>query len=159
MVYLPGILDGGEPVAEREFRVVIPKSDNANQRISVALLEQVIAEVADRFQGVTAYSVTGCFEPEPGALQCEDNVVIDVTRFQDADGNPATPALIREDTVWMRNFTERLGVLLGQGAIFEQQELDTRTAWVPGQRLDALPPDRLQRGPVPNTVFGRLLGR
>ncbi len=140
-------------MAEREFRLVVPKFDNGNHRIAVSVLAGIVQRVADHFGGATVYPATlGCFETA-GEIQCEENIVVDVTRTD------ATPGQIQQDIDWMAGLAGDVARELGQEAVFEQQELDTRTLFAPGQRLASLPPDKLQRGPVPTSLFGRLIGR
>lgn len=148
-------------MAEREFRLVLPKYDNSGNQIRVTALEDIVREISDRFGGATVYPVVlGCWSP-PGReepLQCEENIVIDVTRARDEQGRPATLDLIREDEIWFRDLARRVAVQLGQAEVMEQQEFDTRTTFVPGRRLERLPAEMLQRGPVGETVFRRLVG-
>ncbi len=146
-------------MAEREFRMILPKRDNLGHPINVQLLQGIVQEVADHFGGVTVLPVTlGCFDPGGGRpLECEEGLMVDVTRFQDQEGRPASPGLIQQDQAWMADLASRVAVQLGQQSVFEQQELDTRTDYRPGRRLAELPPALLQTGPLPATLFGRLI--
>lgn len=146
-------------MAEREFRIVIPKKDNAGNQISLRVLEDIVREISDRFGGATVYpTVLGCWNPGGGRpIECEENFVVDVTRSRDDQGRPASIGLLEEDRRWFLDLARRVANQLGQEEVMAQEETDTRTTFVTGRRLESLPPGMLQRGPADGTVFRRLL--
>jgi hypothetical protein len=149
---------GGVDV-EREFRVVIPRQDNAQQPISVDVLRGLVREFADHFGGATVIPrAGGCWEM--GGLyglqmHCEPNMIVEAVR----SGPEVTQQQLDEDERWVRDFARRVGELLGQEAVFEQQVTGTRTTFQPGHPAERLPPQLLQQGPPPTDrdSFARLL--
>lgn len=122
-------------MAERQFRMVLPKYDNAGARIDTEIIREYAEQIAERFGGVTVYGQTlGCYIGEGGELQCEENVALEVVRTDADEGE------IAEDHRWFQDLARDAGRSLGQEAIFVQEETDTQTTFVPGQRRASLPP-------------------
>ncbi len=142
---------------EREWRVVIPKQDNDGQQIRFDLLAGYIEEVSRHFGGATVYPKTqGCWMMQQlyggEVLHCEPTMVVDVIRTGVDRGQ------ITADGQWLADFATRIAVQLGQEAVFEQQDLATRTEFRPGRALQRLPADMIQQGPPPATPLARALG-
>lgn len=121
-------------MAERTFRMLLPKYDNSGRRINTDALRDIAREVAARFNGVSVSPVElGCWVGQDGELQCEENVLLEVTRTN------ATPDQLEADRQWFMDLARRAGRLFGQEAVFVQEETDTRTTFVPGEPKRALP--------------------
>lgn len=126
-------------MAERTFRMLLPKYDNAGRRIDTDALRDIAKEVARRFGGVTVSPVElGCWVGPDDRLQCEENLALEVTR------TGATPEQLEQDRQWFLDLARRAGRLLGQEAVFVQEETDTRTTVVPGERKLQLPPELIE---------------
>lgn len=92
-------------------------------------------EVAARFRGVSVQPVQlGCWVDAQNRLQCEENMLLEVTRTN------VSVEQLEADRRWFLDLARRAGHLLGQEAVFVQEETDTHTTFVPGKRKQALPP-------------------
>ena len=126
-------------MAERTFRMVLPKYDNSGQRISTDVLRDFAREVARRFGGVSVVpQQLGCYVGQDGRLQCEENVVLEVTR------TGATPEQLEQDRRWFMDLARQAGRKLGQEAVFVQEETDTVTTFLPGQRRQRVGPELIE---------------
>lgn len=134
---------------EREFRIILPKFDNAGQRISTDVLRDYAQQVAKHFGGVDVFPATlGCYySKQEQRLQCEENIVIEATR------NDATPDEVTADTLWMHKLAGEAARQLGQEEVFLQQDTATRTSFVQGHRKQELPANMLE-----SDYFKKLIG-
>lgn len=124
---------------ERTFRMLLPKYDNSGRRIDTDALRDIAREVAARFSGVSVQPVQlGCWVGKDGALQCEENVLLEVTRTN------ASTEQLETDRQWFMDLARRAGRMFGQEAVFVQEETDTRTTFVPGERKWELPPELIE---------------
>ena len=117
----------------RQFRMILPKYDNSMRRIGTDTLRDASKEVAREFGGVTVVpSVLGCFVADDGELECEENMVIEVTLVE------VSTERINEARQFMHDLARRSGVTLGQESIMLQEETDTVTSFVMGRRKAAV---------------------
>jgi hypothetical protein len=141
---------------EREWRIVIPRTDNSGRPIRYDVLEGYVQEASQHFGGATVHPRTQgrwiLSELYGGkTLHCEPTMIVDLVR------TGADRTEIAADGQWVEQFASRIGRQLGQEAVFEQQELATRTEFRPGRALERLPDDLIQQGPPPTTPLGRAL--
>lgn len=143
---------------ERTFKLILPATDNSGEPIKTSLLESAAKEIADHFGGVTVYPVAaGCYVmQETSQLQCDQTIVLEATRV---DGSNSQ---IESDASWLEEVAGNLGREFGQEAMFDQEERDSYTQFVPGHYLQSLPDNELELGARrrnPEQVFRDLLPR
>ena len=120
---------------ERSIKVVIPETDNDHQYIRPEVLEDVVDTITREFGGVTVYpQAAGCWINNDGDMDCDRNMVVETTII-------GSPQDVTQHLTWMNEYLKKLGVQLGQEALFEQVDKATETEFVPGRRLNKLPPD------------------
>lgn len=128
-------------INDREFRVIVPKFDNAGQKINVGLIEGVAERIADRFGGVTVFPTTlGCWQPEDGGLMCEENVVMSTVR----DSTDNVP--IDDDQAWFRDLARNIGKDFGQFSVMVAEDA-IETDFIEGEPLSRLEGDKVGRDP------------
>ena len=134
---------------EREFRMILPKFDNEGHRISTDVIKRFAVAMANRFGGITVLPTTlGCYAiHRDGGLQCDENAVLESVRTD------ATQDQLQGDQDFMVGLAGQAARELGQESVFEQQETDTRTTFVPGQLRPAVPVG-LREG----DIFKRIIG-
>lgn len=143
---------------ERTFKLILPATDNSGDPIKTELLEAAATEIAQHFGGVTVYPVAaGCYVMEQTKeLQCDQTIVLEATRMD------ATSGQIQEDANWLEQVAGNLGREFGQEAMFDQEERDQYTQFVPGQYFQSLPNEDIEPGASrrdPGDVFRDLLPR
>ncbi|MCJ7816223.1 MAG: hypothetical protein MUP55_00030 [Candidatus Aenigmarchaeota archaeon] len=114
-----------------EFAVIIPKVDNSGVPFKRSVLDGYIDRVTRKFYGSTVFpDVRGCFISDEGAkLQCDENMI--VVASVSYDNYPK----IKE---WMDDFTEQVGIELGQQSIYFTSDTIGRK-FVPGKRRKRVP--------------------
>jgi len=115
-------------IDDREFRIILPKYDNAEKKIKAGVLKKVIDEMNLHFKGSTIYpSVLGCWtNPSNKDLICEENII--VTSVRDNEHEAVKEELKRrgisfkqmldEDEKFMQSLSKKTGFKLGQGEVF-----------------------------------------
>jgi len=139
---------------EREFRLIVPRTDNSGNLIRTSVFQDVAQTLTNRFNGVTIYPrVGGCFRNDSGGIDCDLSV-----EFQVVVQGP--PAQLQAAQQFMVGLATRLGNELGQESMFEQQDLASRTQFVPTKRAPAAAPE-LQSGQkisrTPEALIRRLI--
>jgi len=122
-------------MAEREFRVVIPKNDNNRNRISADYLTTAISRLTATMpkdnQGATVYPLSlGCWRSPEGEVFCDENMVVElVAQGSDHDVQQAGQRL--------EKVLKEIGAELGQQAMFDQVVVGTTTHFLPaiGRRV------------------------
>lgn len=128
-------------INDREFRIIVPKFDNASQKIRPDVLEDIAGRISGRFGGVTVFpSTLGCWQPDDGGLMCEENVVFTTVR-DSADNVP-----IAEDQDWFRDLAHEVGVDLGQFAVMVAEDI-VETQFITGDPKSRLEADKVGRDP------------
>lgn len=145
---------------ERTFELILPTVDNSGHPIRFDYLDDVVAEVAAHFNGVTVVPTYGCWRERPAEpIKCEKGILVSVTRDQDDQGRPATTDLLNSDSQWLRQLGQKVALDLGQAELWEQELLGRHTIRIKGQRTAEVPPALRQSGPPRPTTFQRLLER
>lgn len=143
---------------ERTFKLILPATDNSGDPIKTDLLEAAATEIAQHFGGVTVYPVAaGCYVMDQSKeLQCDQTIVLEATRMGGSSGQ------IQADARWLEHVAGQLGKKFGQEAMFDQEERDQYTQFVPGQYLKSLSSEEIEAGARrrdPSDVFRDLLPR
>lgn len=126
-------------INDREFRVIVPKFDNAGQKIRVGLIQNIAERISRRFGGVTVIPTTlGCFQPEDGDLICEENVIFSTVRDSEDGVN------VRDDEVWMRELAHDIGEEFGQIAVMVSEDV-VESQFVSGDFAERLPEEKVGR--------------
>lgn len=142
-------------MAEREFRIIVPRIDNSGNWIAPDLFVGVAKAITDEANGVTINPRTaGCFVGDHGQVECDLSVEFSTTvTGSDADVHAAER--------FFHDYAEILATQLGQESLFEQVVFDTRTEFRPGQRRPHADQDPLGPGqPIartPEAILSRAL--
>ena len=126
---------------ERQYELVIPANDNSGNPIKAGVLADAVDRVTDHFGGSTTFTRTvGCFLSDvTNQVECDENIIVQAVH----SGSDVTAQDLAADQAFMVVLAKDVGVQLGQESIFEQQELDTKTRFVPGDRRNVAYPDAL----------------
>jgi hypothetical protein len=129
---------------EREFRLVLPRVDNAGNHIRADVLRVYVEDMAARFGGATVFPhAIGCeYLNAPRTTHCEDVLVVETIAQRD------TQEQINADVQWMLDLATRAAAQLGQEGVFDQQILGSRTTFAPGVRQAQLPPYLISNDPL-----------
>ena len=142
-------------MAEREFRIIVPRIDNSGNWISPDLFISVAKAITDEVNGVTINPRTaGCFLGDHGQVECDLSVEFSTTVV-------GSDAKVHAAERFFHDYAEILATQLGQESLFEQVELDTRTEFRSGQRRPHADQDLLGLGqPIartPEAILSRAL--
>lgn len=139
---------------ERSIKVIIPETDNDHQYIRPDVLEDVVDTITREFGGVTVYpQAAGCWINRKGTMDCDRNMVMETTIM-------GSPQDVSDYMAWLDHYLKQLGVQLGQESLFEQVDRATATEFVPGRRIEKLPPDLINPNRPranPSTVLREML--
>ncbi len=144
-------------MAEREYRIIVPRTDNQGNLIKTEVFRDVALAITDRFDGVTIYPrIGGCYRmEETGAVVCDLSVEFQVVATGKTEGD------LEAGQRFMYDLAEQLGDTLGQEGMFEQQDFETRTNFVPTrlapQAVAAVRTGRAVER-TPDAIVKRLLG-
>lgn len=129
-----------EPINDREFNIVVPKTDNAGNDIKPELLADVAHRMADRFGGVTVTpSVAGCWSPDDSdELMCEENIILSSGR-DSSDG-----VWYATDEKWMEELAQEVADDFGQASVMVSESV-TEVDFIGGDYEEELPPSKIGR--------------
>lgn len=124
---------------EKEWRIIIPTTDNSGNQIREDVLSQIAKEMAEWFGGVTVYPAAGCYvSQEAHRLECNPDIVI---ASSEIEGHVYPEA--RQTESFMARLALQVGAELGQEDVYEQETTTDYSQWVPGDRMQVLPKSRL----------------
>lgn len=121
---------------EKEFHLIVPSQDNSSDPIHAAYIENIAAQMAAHFGGVTVYPAGGCYapnantekDPDKLTLSCDPDVVIVASELE---GRPKHPEAV--NMAFMNELAQKVGKALGQGDVYVSELTDDVAKWEPGE--------------------------
>lgn len=160
-------------MAERTWRIVVPKYDNSGRRIDISKIEDILKDILDRFKGYTVFPDTyGCYKlerdvEEDGKIKkiteilCEPSFTIwiarDLEELESVCENLGISecteeAVIKSDDKFIRDVSKDIAETLGQYSVM-QVETPGEVEFVKGEYKERLEEEMIEKHPTLKEVI------
>lgn len=137
-----------QKVGEGEFSMILPKKDNAGNRINPKIHEKVINDMNEQFGGTTTSPVAlGCFKSEEtGDFDCEENIKVSADRiFFDENKNAKERSQeLKSDFRWLKKKAKQVANKLGQESVIVDFDRMNDVDLIEGNRKGELSKDKIK---------------
>jgi len=142
---------------EREYKIIVPKFDNSDNKISSDELKELATRMAHQFGGITVIPVViGCWKPEKTEdLVCEENAIFIVYRDMDdtVRRTGLTPEVItKKDEKFIKELSAEIAKRFGQYEVIEVTNVLRDV-----ERREGVFKEKLSRELIEKDLFARKL--
>ena len=125
-------------MVEAEFKLILPKYDNAGRRINPERLEPYFQKVIDEFGGITIIpTALGCWRDKEGKLSCDENLII----YTALDTNDDRE--ISKKYEFLKSLSRKAGKEFGQSAVFVENDIISDVSFIEGVHKEKLGEDKV----------------
>lgn len=132
-------------IDDMEYRLILPKRDNKDRRISPNEIQAFAEKFSEQFGGATIFpSILGCWKNrQTGKHQCEENVLITAIRdSEDMREKGKNMALqTEEDRKWLEMVAEEARTHFGQFSIITGEDA-VEVNFVSSEEAPEIPEER-----------------